>query len=70
MFFRMVIYGVLFYVVWKVVQSLGGRMQRPAPPRDDRRKQPGSPKDLSNIQDAEFEDITPKKEPGGPKATP
>ncbi len=63
MLFRMILYAVIFYVVWKILQSVGARMQSPR--RDDRRAQ-NSPKDFSNIQDAEFEDLT-KKEPGGPK---
>lgn len=66
MLMRMIIYGVIFYVVWKVIQSFGARMQRPAPPGDDRRAKKGGPKDFSNIQDAEFEDLS-KKESGGPK---
>jgi hypothetical protein len=68
MLFRMILYGVLAYVVWKILNAFGARGGRPAPPRDDRRKKQ-TPQNLSNIQDAEFEDITEKK-PGGPKATP
>ncbi len=65
MLMRMIIYGVIFYVVWRVIQSFA-RMQRPAPPRDDRRATKGGPKDFSDIQDAEFEDLS-KKESDGPK---
>ncbi len=58
MLFRMIVYAVIFYVVWKILQAFSSRIQRP--PRDDRRGQSG-PKDLSNIQDAEFEDLTKKE---------
>ncbi len=63
MLLRMIVYAVIFYVIWKVIQGFGARMQQPR--KDDRRAQK-SPKDFSNIQDAEFEDLT-KKESGGPK---
>lgn len=63
MLLRMLVYAVIFYVVWKVIRAFGSRVQQPR--RDDRRAQK-SPKDFSNIQDAEFEDLT-KKESGGPK---
>ncbi len=66
MLFRMILYGVLFYVVWKIFRSVIGHMQQQAPRGGDRRAQKGGPKDFSNIQDAEFEDLT-KKESGGPK---
>ncbi len=58
MLFRMIIYAVVFYVVWKILQSVSARLQRP--PAGDRRAQ-NAPKDFSNIQDAEFEDLTKKE---------
>ena len=70
MLFRMILYGVLLYVVWRILQAFGMHGQRPARPREDRRTKSGSQKDFSNIQDADFEDITPKKDSGGPKPTP
>ncbi len=58
MLFRMIVYAVVFYVVWKILQSVTARMQRP--PGTGR--SPGNaPKDFSNIQDAEFEDLTKKE---------
>lgn len=57
MLLRIIVYATAFYVIWKILQSVSARMQRP--PSNDRRAQNG-PKDFSNIQDAEFEDLTKK----------
>jgi hypothetical protein len=63
--FRLILYGVLFFFVWKILQFVGSIL-RPSPPREEpRRKERKPPEQFSNIQDAEFEDITHKKEPGG-----
>ncbi len=58
MLFRMIVYAVVFYVVWKILQSVTARMQRPP---GTGRPTGNAPKDFSNIQDAEFEDLTKKE---------
>jgi hypothetical protein len=68
--FRVLLYLVFFYVVWKILQSVIGRGQWQKPPKDRAQQPRDYPKDLSKIQDAEFEDITQKEDPGGPKAAP
>jgi hypothetical protein len=68
--FRFLLYAVFFYVVWKILQSVIGRGRYQAPTQKRPQQGRDYPKDLSKIQDAEFEDITQKKDPGGPKATP
>ena len=70
MLFRFLLYGVFFYVVWKILQSVIGRGHSQSAPQNRPQQGRDYPKDLSKIQDAEFEDITQKKDPGGPKATP
>jgi hypothetical protein len=64
MFIRMVLTAVLFYIVWKIVRAFSVRAR---PPRKDRSARPGAKKDFSDIQDAEFEDITPKDSDPKPK---
>jgi len=65
---RLIIYAILGFLVWKILQSVGGLM-KPRPPREEPRVPPKTPpQDLRNVQDAEFEDLTPKKEGGaGPR---
>ncbi len=58
MLFRMIVYAVVFWLVWKILQSVSARLQRP--PGTGRRAGT-APKDFSNIQDAEFEDLTKKE---------
>jgi hypothetical protein len=65
MFIRMVVTAVLFYIVWKIVRAFSARAQQP--PRKNRSARPGAKKDFSDIQDAEFEDITPKDSDPKPK---
>ena len=66
---RLIFYGVLFFFLWKIVRSLGS-LFHPSPPSPRPRNDRKAPTDLSNIQDAEFEDITNKKESGEGKQPP
>lgn len=60
---RLVVYAVLFFFVWKILQYIGSMLHPRAPREEPRRKDRKPPEEFSNIQDAEFEDITQKKDP-------
>jgi hypothetical protein len=66
---RFLVTAVIFFIVWRILRSFSGRTQPPTQPRQDRSARPPK-KEYTDVQDAEFEDITPKDKPGGPKATP
>lgn len=65
---RLLWYLFVGYVIWKIVQWISGAVSGPerprpsAPPPGAAKRQ--TPSDFSDIRDAEFEDIPPKKEPG------
>jgi hypothetical protein len=64
--FRTVLILLLFYFLWRFIKIISRMMV-------GRRNEPGSsvPQDekFSNIEEAEFEDITPKNKNGEPEQT-
>ena len=66
MLFRLILTALFFYFIWKVVRAFSVKSQQR--PSGKGPEKPGAKKEFSNIQDAEFEDITPKDP--GPKAKP
>jgi hypothetical protein len=63
MLFRMLLWGVITYLVWKVIQAFAAPSQRgprrtPPPPQSP---PAAPPKTFSDIKDAEFEEIPSKK---------
>jgi hypothetical protein len=64
---RLLFYGLLFFFVWRILRSFSTLFTSPPRTSPPPRKEKKTPQDLSNIQDAEFEDITNKKETGEAK---
>jgi hypothetical protein len=61
---RLLLYAIMAFIVFRIFRliSQSGRRSGPQPPPNV----PPRPKqDFKNVQDAEFEDITPKKPPQG-----
>lgn len=64
--FRVILYGAIAFILFRIFRAIAGSVSRGSaqPPR-----RPASPpkqkQDFSNVQDAEFEDITPPKPPEG-----
>ncbi len=66
MLFRMVLYVMVGYFIFRVVQ-LAGRMKSGPKPDDDARTPPPEPHipDFKDIKDADFIDITPRDKDAG-----
>jgi hypothetical protein len=58
---RLIVYALLGFLLWRILQSVG-RLMNPRPPRQAPPPGKKTPPDFSNVKDAEFEDLTPKKE--------
>lgn len=67
---RLFFYALLFFVVWRILRSFGALFNSPRRDPPPAAKEKKTQQDLSNIQDAEFEDITNKKETGEAKTPP
>ena len=55
---RFIIYLVIGYVVWKVVQLFTATQRRPQPPSQKPPTSPAPPRTFKNVKDAEFEDVS------------
>lgn len=64
---RLLWYFLVGYILWKIVQMVmkvfAGPVRPGAPPPPPTGRPPSPKKDFTDIQDADFEDITPKKDP-------
>ena len=67
--FRVILYGVIAFILFRIFRAVAGSVSRGsgAPPRRPA-SSPRQKQEFSNVQDAEFEDITPKKPPEGGSA--
>lgn len=61
MLFRFLLYVLFFYILWRVISGLitagSGR-----PPVSRTRPKPRPPGDFSNVEEADFEDVTPPRD--------
>lgn len=64
---RLILYTIIGFVLFRLVRSLMNFLTQSATPRPPREKTSARPpkQEFSDVQDAEFEDITPKKPPEG-----
>jgi hypothetical protein len=65
--FRVILYGVIAFILFRIFRAVAGSVSRGSgtPPRRPASPPPRQKQEFSNVQDAEFEDITPKKPPEG-----
>ena len=64
--FRVILYGVIAFILFRIFRAVAGSVSRGSAPPPRLPASPPRPKqEFSNVQDAEFEDITPKKPPEG-----
>lgn len=62
---RLILYGIIAFILFRIFRAVFRSVTRPSASPPPPRSRPAPKQDLSNIQDAEFEDITPKKPPEG-----
>jgi hypothetical protein len=63
--FRLLFYALLAFIIFKIFRVVNQATRHTPPPPPPPNRPPGQKQDFKNVQDAEFEDITPKKPPQG-----
>ena len=54
---------MVFYLAWKIIKSFSRKLRSGSPMNGETKSSSRPKNDFSNIQDAEFEDITKKSSP-------